>query len=311
MRYNKLLLGLLGLVLIGTCFKSEAQTNVPPGKLSLWKAKGKNNTVYFLGSIHFLKAAYYPLPAPIENAYADSEIVVFETEMDRMNDPATAQKIMKEGSYPAGKSIADEISKETYQLLRTTLSRKIGQPTALDSYKPYLVGITLAALELQRLGFQPKDGVDQYFSAKATKDKKQKLPLETIEEQMRLFSALSKPDQEAFLKSSLTEMDQMEKFFQEILTAWKKGDSDGLNELLMESMKDYPELVKRFLTDRNKRWIPEFEKLLQGDKDALVVVGAAHLVGTDSVIELLKAKNIKVEQEGAGKPSSASTETKP
>jgi uncharacterized protein YbaP (TraB family) len=36
--------------------------------------------------------------------------------------------------------------------------------------------------------------------------------------------------------------------------------------------------------------------MLQGNDDALVVVGAAHLVGKQGVLELLKAKGYTVEQ---------------
>ncbi|MBA4149026.1 MAG: TraB/GumN family protein [Verrucomicrobia bacterium] len=300
MRISKFLFAIFGLYLVSTSLNSATgQTNKAPEKLSLWTAKGKSNTVHFLGSIHYLKREFYPLPAPIEKAYTNAQIVVFETDMDRMKQPAILEKIMAEGTYPAGKSIADEISEEIYQLLRSTLSEKIGQPAALDRFKPYLVAVTLGSLELQRLGFQPEDGVDQYFMAKAKQDKKKVLTLETIEEQMGFFTGMNKVEQEAFLKSSLTDMNQIEKMFGEIIAAWEKGDSQKLEGLIMDSMKEYPNLIKKFLTDRNKNWIPEFEKLLQGDKDAFVIVGAAHLVGSGSVIELLKAKGIKVEQQSA------------
>jgi uncharacterized protein YbaP (TraB family) len=56
------------------------------------------------------------------------------------------------------------------------------------------------------------------------------------------------------------------------------------------------------LTQRNKNWIPEIEKALAGDKTVLFLVGAAHLVGTDSVIDLLEKKGHKPEQIGAKVP---------
>jgi len=55
-------------------------------------------------------------------------------------------------------------------------------------------------------------------------------------------------------------------------------------------------MLKKLLLDRNRAWIPKLEEFLKSDKAVLVVVGAGHLVGKDSVVELLTAKGYKVEQ---------------
>jgi hypothetical protein len=55
-------------------------------------------------------------------------------------------------------------------------------------------------------------------------------------------------------------------------------------------------VYKKIVLDRNRSWIPRIDAMLQGKDDALVVVGAAHLVGKDGVVEMLKAKGYAVEQ---------------
>jgi uncharacterized protein YbaP (TraB family) len=55
-------------------------------------------------------------------------------------------------------------------------------------------------------------------------------------------------------------------------------------------------LFATLVTDRNKSWMPKIEQLLGGKDDVLVVVGAAHLVGKEGVLEMLKAKGYLVEQ---------------
>ena len=49
-------------------------------------------------------------------------------------------------------------------------------------------------------------------------------------------------------------------------------------------------------TDRNRRWIPQIETMLAAPETTLVVVGAAHLVGRDGVVEMLRRKGYVVEQ---------------
>jgi uncharacterized protein YbaP (TraB family) len=54
--------------------------------------------------------------------------------------------------------------------------------------------------------------------------------------------------------------------------------------------------LNALIVKRNQSWIPEIEQMLKGPSDALVVVGAAHLVGKTGVVELLRAKGYTVEQ---------------
>ncbi|MBU6180151.1 MAG: TraB/GumN family protein, partial [Verrucomicrobia bacterium] len=57
-----------------------------------------------------------------------------------------------------------------------------------------------------------------------------------------------------------------------------------------------PELREVLLTERNRNWIPEIEKALATDRDVMFLVGAAHLVGEDGVVDLLRDKGLTVTQ---------------
>jgi len=78
--------------------------------------------------------------------------------------------------------------------------------------------------------------------------------------------------------------------------AWLKGDGGALEPLLLESMKAYPEIYQNLIVGRNRRWVPQIENMLGQNGDTMVVVGAAHLVGKDGVVEMLKERGYKVEQ---------------
>jgi uncharacterized protein YbaP (TraB family) len=53
---------------------------------------------------------------------------------------------------------------------------------------------------------------------------------------------------------------------------------------------------QKIIVDRNRRWLPQIEKIIEHGDPTLVIVGAAHLVGKDGVIELLKSRGYRVEQ---------------
>jgi hypothetical protein len=62
-------------------------------------------------------------------------------------------------------------------------------------------------------------------------------------------------------------------------------------------MKEYPDLHQKIIVDRNRRWLTQIETLIAQGHDAMVVVGAAHLVGQDGVIAMLKTRGYKLEQQ--------------
>jgi hypothetical protein len=55
-------------------------------------------------------------------------------------------------------------------------------------------------------------------------------------------------------------------------------------------------MYQRLLVERNRNWMPKIEVLFARPGRALVVVGAAHLVGPDGLLAMLKAKGYTVEQ---------------
>ncbi len=262
----------------------------------LWEARGKSNSVYLLGSIHFAKDDFYPLAKPIEQAYERSSIVVFEADLGEMKSMETQARLLKAGMSPAGKTLGQQVAKETYSALQSWLKNSGGEPSMLDQTKPWLASVTVVALELQKLGFNPSQGIDEHFYSRAKADKKEIRGLETVDFQVNLFSNLSDEDSELFLKSMLEETARFPKIFAEVIEAWKTGDGAKIEPLLLEITKKYPAIYKKFLTDRNRVWFPKIEEFLTGDKNVYVVVGMAHLVGSDGVVQLLRKKGIRVEQ---------------
>ena len=63
----------------------------------------------------------------------------------------------------------------------------------------------------------------------------------------------------------------------------------ALARTLVHDFDKFPELYRSLIVDRNRKWADEIGALLDDDANYLIVVGALHLVGQDSVIELLRA----------------------
>ena len=55
-----------------------------------------------------------------------------------------------------------------------------------------------------------------------------------------------------------------------------------------------PSVYDALLVDRNSNWTDKISELMEGKGQALIVVGAAHLIGKDSVPSMLKKKGFAV-----------------
>ena len=264
---------------------------------TLWKVEGTNSSLYLLGSVHLLKPEDYPLPAPMEAAFTNSAIAVFETDMEAMENPQLQLKILSKAQLPEGETLADQVSAPVYAMF-TNQVQAAGLPLVMfDRLKPTLAAITLAVMEIQKLGFSPEHGIDKHYHERARKAGKQIVTLETVDFQVDLVTEFTKEEGELLMKTTLEEMATMKSEFRELIQAWKTGDSGTLEKLLNEASRQAPVVYKRMLTDRNERWVPKLEELLKGRKNAFVVVGAGHLVGKDGVVERLKQKGWKLTQQ--------------
>ena len=264
---------------------------------TLWKIQGQQNAVYLLGSIHLLKKEDYPLPAPLEAAFTNSRIAVFETDIGEMEKPEVVMKLATKGMLPAGQTLKDQLTPEVYLAFSNHI-QKTGMPAQLfDSFTPAMAAISLVALEIKKLGLDPEHGLDKHFYGRAREENKTIVPLETLDFQISLMTEFSKEEGELLMKSTLKDIDKMESEFGELLKAWHTGDSEKLEKMLNEAMEEAPVIYKRLLTDRNRRWLTKIEELAHGKENAVVIVGAGHLVGTNGVVELLKRKGFKVTQQ--------------
>jgi uncharacterized protein len=82
----------------------------------------------------------------------------------------------------------------------------------------------------------------------------------------------------------------------EMLDAWKHGDERELMKTAFRQMERNPELYRAMILDRNRRFAAGIERLLTEERDYLVIIGAGHLVGSDSVLRMLRKEGHRANQ---------------
>ena len=290
-----LFFGLLSVFSAASCSGDPAGD----GKCMVWKVEGEKATVYLAGSIHVLRKEDYPLPAAYDAAYADSSRLAFELPPGAASDPKTAMAMMAAGSYPAGETMDDHLSEDALKELNAYL-KKSGMPAQLKTMRPWLFSVAISMQEMLKLGANPDIGVDKHYEDRAKKDKKPAEGLESVEDQVSVFSTLTEEQQEQMLVKTLAELSEVGDVFKGMLESWKTGDAEGLHRLMTKEADDFPELMEALLDKRNANWMEQITGYIEGDENVMVIVGAGHLSGEGSVIDLLEKKGYKPVQQ-AGK----------
>jgi uncharacterized protein YbaP (TraB family) len=281
---------------VSLAWLAVSHTSAAQEKTLLWRVSNDKHSIYLLGSIHYLKKENFPLHKAILDAFDASKRLVLEIDLNRIS-PDTAQRVtLEKAIYRDGQTLRQNVSEETYQLAEQHAAKLGIDMRIMAPMKPWFVALTLVAIKFQQIGLEPSLGVDHYLAERAKARRKATSGLETLEFQVGLLDQLSKSDQESLLRETVGEMELLVTNINQIVQSWLNGDSDSLEVLLLGSMKGYPELHEKIIVERNRRWVPQIEKILAQNGDAIVVVGAAHLIGKDGVIEMLRARGYRVEQ---------------
>ena len=268
------------------------------GPLPVWELETEGNSVRIMGSVHLLRESDYPLPEGLLEAYDPADKLVMEIDMDNVDSVAMSGIMMKLATDPQGKSLRELIGAEAYDEA-TAKAGELGVPLAMFSqYEPWFAALSISQLRMMQLGFDPNWGVEMQMVKRAKRDGKPIFGLETLEEQLSFMDGLDADTQRQFLLLSLDDAADVMEEVDTIVEAWRTGDTARMEALMLADMAQAPDLYDALLVQRNRSWVDSIKKLTRESDDYLVIVGAMHLVGEDSVLAMLEDVGIGSKQLG-------------
>ncbi|MCL2918532.1 TraB/GumN family protein [Shewanella litorisediminis] len=288
MKATSLRTGLIGAValwaLSGLAPVLAKESDKPP----FYEFSHKGKTVYLLGSIHVGSADFYPMPKVVESAFNSAEALVVEADIGAAG--ADIQRLLM--TYGVDASSPDA---ESAAVLEQYCSSRKPICEAMAPFSPWMQASQITVMQFAGLGYQPEFGVDQHFLDRA-RGSKAIFELEGMEYQFKLMASLDKSQQWAMVREAIVASDEE---VGALVNSWRGGDSDELAAVMHDSMAegDDTQLLKLLLWDRNHRMADTLQSLLtraDTPKTLMVVVGAGHLVGEQSLVSILAERGIKV-----------------
>ncbi|MBL8516670.1 MAG: TraB/GumN family protein [Betaproteobacteria bacterium] len=271
----------------------------------LWEVKGPATDkklagmrLWLFGTMHVGKPEFYPLPAVVEKAFAESSVLAVEADITNQAAMQASAPLML---LTPPETVEGKLAAPLVERLKSQLER-LGVPyDAVKTLKPFIIAGLLAVSEYGRQGFDQHYGVDGHLIGKAVARKIAIVELEGVEQQMKLMAGLSDPDQAAFLENSVMTLESGQAGAQmsALVAAWRAGDGPGLESAALDATKGQlrsAELEEILLHARNGPMQARVETMLASGKTHFVAVGALHVVGKRGIVEGLRAKGFVVTQ---------------
>jgi len=276
---------------------TTAKSTKGDGDPAIWKMSDEDTNIYFFGTVHILPKDVKWKSDKLDSIIADMDMLYFEADViSPEGQQAMMPLIMKYAAYTDGTTLTEALG-DDLGIVSDAL-QKVGVPSmdAVDQFKPWMVGVQMQMAQLMKDGYDPMSGVEMVLDAEASK---RKIPygfLETVEDQMKMISGGTDKEQIEGLVFAAKTMDLGKETLDVLVAEWADGDVAGMSAMISDPVAiGGKDAYDRLLTQRNANWVPEIEAILEKPGTKLVAVGAAHLIGPDSVLKMLEKKGHKIE----------------
>jgi uncharacterized protein len=274
----------LAVAAVAASCRPEHRANAVVEHPLLWSATKDGHTTYLLGTMHIGFNAEKQLPRWVWNKVRNAKSFAMETDL---TDPA----LMASGQRRDGSTLREELGDSYWNRLAAALGP--AAPAAL-----HMTPAAAAAL-LEAQGMPPAMPMDLLLLGEAESAGKSIVYLEPAARQLAI---LDKWVDLRALKASLDERGQGNDSARRLLTAYIAGDVAALAaagddragwKRSGRSDAEYDDMMQDLLYRRNASWIDAIETMHRAG-DAVVAVGAMHLIGKGSVLELLQQRGFAI-----------------
>ncbi len=259
----------------------------------LWRVSDADTTIWLLGTIHVLPDNVRWQTPAISKAIDKADELV----MELPDDPAGINRAFEAAANRPGlPPIAARISPDQHSALIKALAVGGISASALDGKKSWAAAFIIAGAPNTSLGVTRDNGVEAVLGASFSARHRSISGLETAATQFASFDRLSEPAQRVLLSRAIDSAANGSPDYRATLAAWAAGDERRIAATLAPAYRAAPEIAAEIVTARNTRWAKEIAARMARPGTIFVAVGVGHLVGSDSLPAMLRARGLRVER---------------
>lgn len=273
-----LVIAILGIVL----------PNIAQENSLLWEVtrKAGDKPSYLYGTVHVQDKRVFAFDNIVYEKIESCDALAVELVMDQLDmESVKEQMFLKEGT------LKDFLTDAEYILLDSVVKAKLGQSVAVFiKMKPFFLSAQLMQVDI------PKDmplALDMHFIDTARQMNHEVIGLEELSDQIGAIDKMSNEEQAKMLMDGLGDAESnMAEEFEKLTKAYLNQDLNEISKLSQDTA--LPESFgKDLLVNRNYGMAKAVRKIMK-KKTVFAAFGAAHLVGEEGVIALLRKKGYTV-----------------
>ena len=285
-------LAALGLAALAAGMPASADAKV--AKPAIWQVSDRDTNIYLFGTVHLLPPSTQWRSAKLDKATREAGTLVVETIIDEKNPQAFAAELARLSMRPGLPPIASRVRPEKQAALRAVIA-KSGIPEAvLNNMETWAAAFALLQLQFKEIGVSGTDGVELALRNAFSAAGKRVEQLETNSQQLGFFDGLPESAQRELLEGAVESPAAAKQQFDSMLAAWMSGDVAAIGRTFNAEFQNSPELKEALLSRRNANWAYWVHSRLGQPGTVFVAVGAGHLAGNESVVEMLKKRGLRV-----------------
>jgi uncharacterized protein YbaP (TraB family) len=261
---------------------------------ALWALSDSDTTIYLFGTIHLLPQNYQWQTPQLGKAESTAQSLVIETIVDPAHPQPYLDAILKLGFARGLPPIASRVPEAKRAALLAAIAKSGAPVQRFDQMKTWMAAVQLLQLQFMEMDLHGQEAPETVLRQDFTSAGKPIEQLETNAEQFGYFDQLPETAQRQLLEGALEPVTGVKAEFDQMLSAWARGDVKAVAKSFNRDLGSSPELAEALITRRNANWSNWIKHRLTQPGAVMVAVGAGHLTGRDSVIELLRRDGYRV-----------------
>lgn len=265
---------------------------------AMWRMRDADSEIYLFGTFHILPAGLEWVTADFSGAMVQTETTWTEADTESPEAMQALQAAVAQyGLNPPGVTLSSTLGEERATEF-AAVAEQYGLPMSqLEPFRPWLAVITLTQLAFQKAGYDPTKGADALVTAQAVSEGDEIRHFETAVEQIKAIASLEETDDFTMTDDSLDMLADFQDFADQMSSLWATGDVEGLEkEIIIPTREQSERAFDIIFKQRNANWVETIAEMMAGSGDIFIAVGAGHLVGEDSVVDMLEERGYTVER---------------
>ena len=251
-----------------------------------------DSRLYLYGTLHIIPAGLDWQRDDMWDAFSSAGTVWFETPSDESTSARIDALTRSRGFLPLGERITDRLDDYETRLLEVAALSADIPFEVLDTMRPWLASELLTLAAAEQAGLSARISPDEALKSRARRTAKFTAYLDSPLEQFALSADADPEVQLRTLRSTLERYNRIAGELRTIAEEWVEGDVETLDTRLAESITGAPR--QTLMTDRNARWADTLGQWMDGFGTGFAAVGVGHLVGEDSLPDMLAERGYTV-----------------